>query len=241
MTFGRAFAHAHREAIAFMLACPVIALIPILAELLQHWVEMGLGMYDGVDGAQAAEMAPERMQFGMVKVIALSVMTYPVVRYLAGGRDAGAARTLESRAVALFAVVLALQLGLAALDLFVLRAPPTVSLGLFAAMLLATPLLLRWIVAAPLGIFVSPARSIREMAPHFLWAFALIFAAMLPLMALHYALGVGAIFSPAALKWPLLMLDSVVVGLLSIVMVAANWFAASRAGEFKDDSRAFAA
>lgn len=235
MTFGKAFLHAHREALAFLLACPLIAMIPFLAELLQHYVEMNLGMYNGPEGAQAAEAAPARMQFGMVKVVALSIITYPVIRFMAGGRDRHAAGTLDRRAIGLFGVVLAFQLALAALDLFFLREYQTLSLSLFIAMLVLNPLLLRWIVAAPLGIWVSPARSAREMLPSWLWAFAFTFTAMLPLMVVHYALGIGAIFAPDVLKWPMLLVDSVVVAGLSVVMAVSSWIAAIRPGTLTSD------
>ncbi len=95
-------------------------------------------------------------------------------------------------------------------------------------MLALNPLLLRWIVAAPLGIWVSPADSAQEMLPSWLWAFAFTFTAMLPLMVLHYALGIGAIFAPDVLKWPMLLADSVVVAALSVVMAVSSWVAAIR-------------
>ena len=230
MTFGKAFINAHRETLAFMLACPLIAMIPVIGELFQHYVEMGLGMYEGTAGAQAAEASPARMQAGMIKIFTLSVIGYPLVRFLAGGRDAAAARTLEPRAAAMFAVVLFIQLAIAAMDLFAMQGSPAVSLAVFAAMLVLTPLLLRWMVAAPLGIWVSPARSAREMLPSLAWAVVFTFTVMLPLMVVHYGLGIGAIFAPDALKWPLLILDSFVVGALAIVIGAGNWIAATRRG-----------
>lgn len=235
MTFGKAFLHAHRKALAFLLACPLIAMIPFLGELLQHYVEMDLGMYNGPEGAQAAEAAPARMQFGMVKVVALLIMTYPVIRFMAGGDDRRAARTPDRRALGLFGIVLAFELALAALDLFVLREYQTLSLSLFVAMLVLNPLLLRWIAAAPLGIWVSPARSAREMLPSWLWALAFTFAAMLPLMVVHYALGIGAIFAPNVLKWPMLLADSVIVAALSVVMAVSGWIAAIRPGTLTSD------
>ena len=230
MTFGKSFLFVHREAFAFMLACPLIALIPILAELLQHYVEMGIGMYDGVEGAKAAEASASRMQFGMLKVAALSVMSYPVIRFVAGNRNAAAARSLEPRALKLFSGVLAISLGTAALDLFVLRSYPVASLSLFAASLVFGPLLLRWYAGAPLGVWISPLQSTREMLPVWLWAFGLTFMAMLPLMIMHYALSTWAIFATATLKWPVLIADSLVVGLLSAVMAGTQWVAANRPG-----------
>ena len=52
---------------------------------------------------------------------------------------------------------------------------------------------------------------------------------MLPLMVLHYALGIGAIFvEGTALKWAMLTLDSVVTAWLALVMIAAQYVIATR-------------
>jgi hypothetical protein len=230
MTFWQGFKFAHRESLAFIFACPLLALIPFGSEFLQHVVEMQIGMYDGVEGAKAAEANPLRMQFGFVKVLALSIIAYPVIRFLAGDRDKAAAHRLDGRALRLFAIVLAFQLSLAALDLFALRELPMMSLGLFVASLVLMPLLLRWAVAAPLGIWLSPVRSLHEMLPAWLWAVVFGIAVILPLMVAHYALNAGTIFAPDWAKWPLLIFDTLVVTWLAVVMIAGQWVAATRPG-----------
>ena len=54
-------------------------------------------------------------------------------------------------------------------------------------------------------------------------------AAMLPLMAVHYALGIGAIFVAGdATKWVMLGLDSVVTAWLALVMICAQYVIATR-------------
>lgn len=234
MTFRQGFLYAHREGLAFLIACPLLALIPLLAEFGQHVIEMQIGMYDGLDGAKAAEANPLRMQFGFFKALAIIIMGYPVVRFLAGGRDTAAAHRLDPRALALFAVPLTLEMALAAFGLFSRSASTTYSIVSFAVTLLITPLLLRWLIGAPLGIWINPVRSAREMLPAWLWAFALGVAAMLPLMIVHYALGIGPIFAPNWAKWPMLVLDSFVVAWLSATMVAGQWVAANRPGPLAD-------
>lgn len=229
MTFGKGFVFAHKEAAAFILACPLIALIPLLAEFLQHAIEVHIGMYDGgPENAQAVENHPLRMQFGFVKVLALSVIAYPVIRFVAGGRDKRAAATLERRAVALFAGVLAFGMALAAFDLFAARQSPTLPLWTMLASLLLMPLLYRWMTSASLGHWVSPARSAREMLPAWMWAASFSFVVMLPLMVLHYAMNIGAIFAPDWATWPLLIADSFVVTLLAVVLITGQWVAANR-------------
>ena len=230
MTLRQSFLYAHREGMAFLIACPLLALIPVLAEFAQHVIEMQLGMYNGIDGAKAADGDPLRMQFGFVKVLALLFMGYPIIRFLAGGRDKAAAYQLEPRALALFAVPLTIQLAITAFDLFSPQVSTTYSMVSFVVMMLVTPFLLRWMTAAPLGIWISPARSAREMWPAWLWALAFGIVAMLPLMLIHYALGLGAIFAPDWAKWPMLVIDSFIVAWLSATMVASEWVSANRPG-----------
>ena len=72
-------------------------------------------------------------------------------------------------------------------------------------------------------IYIRPLASIRVMAPQLAWAVAFSLIAILPLMAVHYALGIGAIFVGGdGLKWAMLALDSLVVGWLAALMAAAN-------------------
>ena len=234
--FLRGFAFAHREAFAFLIACPLIVAIPVLVEFAQHAIEMRIGMYDGPDGAQAAESHPLRMGFGFVKTLAISIMGYPVVRFLAGGRDAAAARTLDQRAVGLFALVLGLQAVLSALGLFVFPANDSLGIGFFIFGMVFGPLVARFVVAAPLGVWISPLASIRQMLPHIVFAVLFSLVAMLPMMALHYALGIGAIFvGHTALQWAMLAIDSVLVGVLAALLVAIQWVVALRAGPIATD------
>ena len=226
MTFLQGIAFVYRQSWAFLLACPLIALIPILAELVQHVVEMQAGMYVGPAGAEAAEADPARMAFGFVKTLALGLIGYWGVRFYAT-RDAAYTRRLEGRAVALFAVVFALQALLSALGLFVFTG--VMAAGFFVFSLIFAPLLARFVVAAPLGVWISPSASIRQMARQLPWAVAFNVVAALPLMIVHYALGIGAIFVPGeAVKWAMLIVDSLVVGWLAAVLVAITWVVAVR-------------
>lgn len=227
MTFLQGIAFVYRQSWVFLIACPLIALIPILAELAQHVVEMQAGMYDGLAAAEAAEADPDRMAFGFVKTLALGLVGYWATRFYASRGDAAYARRIERRAAALFAVVFALQALLSALGLFVFTG--VVAAGFFVFSLIFTPLLARFAAAAPLGAWISPFASIRQMAPQLPWAIAFNIVAILPLMAVHYALGIGAIFVPGeAVKWAMLIVDSLVVGWLATAMAAITWVIAVR-------------
>ena len=228
MSFWSGIKYTYREGWAFLLACPLLALVPVAFELLQHVVEMQIGMYDSIENATAADADGTRMAFGYAKTLGMLLPGYWVIRFLAGNRDAGSARTYEPAAARLFALVFGFQ---AILNAFLLFGLPRTGTGLLIAMTLGlaiTPLLSRWSVAAPLGVFIPPLQSVRAMAPQLPWALAFSIVVILPLMIPHYALGTAAIFAPAALKWPVLIIDSMLVGCLAVVMVASTWAIATR-------------
>lgn len=219
----------HLDSFLFLLACPLLAAVPVVVELIQHVVEFRLGMYDSIAAAKAADDHPVRMAFGFAKVLSLTLAGYWVMRWLAW-RDPSAAGRWDRRAVTLFSGVLAYHAAMAAVQLFLLPRTGPVLLGGFLVGLILGPLLAAWGVAAPLGNpAVGPLASIRLMAPRIAWSAAFMLVAMLPLMIVHYVLGAGAIFAPAPMKWPALILDSLVVGWLAALMIASGWIAATRA------------
>lgn len=232
MTLWQGFKFAHRESWAFLFACPLLALVPVVVEFAQHVAEMHIGMYAGIEAMQALESDPLRMGFGYLKTLALALPGYWVIRYLAGGRDAQAARTVEPRAVKLFAIVFALQALFGALALFVFNSDPVAG-GFMVFGYVFSVLIVRFLVAAPLGTWISPLASARQMLRHLPWGLAFSIIATLPLMAGHYALGIGALFAPDWAKWPMLVADSFLVGWLAALLIAASWVIATRAGPFE--------
>ena len=227
-TFLSAFRTVHTRSLAFAAALPLVAAIPLVAEFVQHVVEMRVGMYAGVEAAQLAENDPDRILAGFFKTIALGLPAYFLIRWLHTQGERTFATRFDRPAVTLFGLVLALQALLAWLGLFVWTEGP-MGIGFFVFGLIFMPLIVRFIVAAPLGNFISPLQSIRVMAPDALFAILFPLAAMLPLMVLHYALGIGAIFVEGTeLKWAMLTLDSVVTAWLALVMIAAQYVIATR-------------
>lgn len=53
MTFWKALTTTYRGSIAFLIACPLLALVPVVFELVQHVVEVRIGLYDSVAAARA--------------------------------------------------------------------------------------------------------------------------------------------------------------------------------------------
>ena len=229
MTFVHGYKATYAGAAAFLLACPLLGLFPVLFELLQHLAEVHLGMYNSVAAAKALEHHPLRMGFGMGKVAALTLSGYWIARYLAFRDPARAARA-EAPAVRLFAGFFAASMALATVQLFAL--PPTVSVQIAALVggLIVGALFAAWSIAAPLG---NPAVGLRAsvaiMARRLPWTLAFSLAATLPLMVPHYVLGALALVGPKSLLWPVLIADSLLVGALTAVIVAASYYAALRA------------
>ncbi|UVO52207.1 hypothetical protein M0208_17440 [Sphingomonas sp. SUN019] len=229
---------------AFARALPFLFLIPVLIEFAQHVVEINIGMYDSRAAARGVSADDSRLALGYAKVLALTLPGYWFVRFMAWDRSAAKARAVERPAAMLFVVQFAI---LAAVQLFGLFGPPVgVLLGLegtvatiaaAVAVVIQTIIgvyLTAWFVAWPLGnAAIGPVRSFGVMSGSFWRAIGYIIAGALPLMALHYALGLGAIGLPRAVVWVMMAVDAIVVGFLALTMMGANYTAARRAAERK--------
>lgn len=230
MTFWQMTKACYRESAAYIWACPLLFLIPVGVELLQHGIEMHIGMYDSLQMAKQVEHHPLRMVFGFAKVIALILATYCVTRFIAFGRNARVAAQFDPIAVKQFSVFAAVQIALAAIQLFAVPQSPAWLLGAMIGGQVLGAIIAAWGVAAPLGnIAIGPAESAKIMARHVPFTVIFVIIVMLPLMIPHYALGAAAIFAPMWAKWPILIIDSLLVGYLAAALVASVYFAASRA------------
>ena len=231
MTFWRALKNSYGGSLAFLAACPLLALVPVVFEVIQHAVEVHIGMYDNLDMAKATEHHPLRMGFGLVKVMSLTAPTYWITRYLAY-RDARFAVEVDARALRLFSGVMAFEIVLAIVQLFLLPSSATSLLAGFLGGQVIGCLVAAWAVAAPLGnAAVGPRASAAIMVRQLPWTFAFMLIAMLPLMIPHYVLGALAILGPKPWLWPILLADSLLVGWLAAVLVASNYYAATRAAD----------
>lgn len=224
----------------FMVAVPAIAALPVLAELAQHAAEYQAGMYDSFVMAEATAEHPARMGFGYVKVLALALLGYWVVRFLGLGEDRRLTTALPRTAVLLYAGVLLFDgafmalndLGAKAVSALVPDQRLVLGLGtLWLLLSLALGVyLVVWKVGAALGNrrLTIPA-SFRLMHGNFWWSFAFTLLMMLPLMIAHYALGLGAIGRPEPAVLTMLALDSLLVGYLGAVLIATSYVIARRA------------
>jgi hypothetical protein len=229
MTFWQALKDSYRGSLAFLIACPLLAMVPVAFEILQHVVEVRLGMYDSVEAAQALDGNSVRLAFGFLKTIALTVPYYWVTRWLAT-RDSRYAARFEPAALRPFSGFLLVMVALVAIQLFALPRTGTATAIAFFAGEIIVVLLAAWGIASALGNSrIGPAKSAVIMTPQLLWTFALFVLGMLPLMVPHYAFAALAILGPKSLVWPVLIVDSLLVGWLTALLVAIAYFAVKRA------------
>jgi hypothetical protein len=219
---------------------PLLFLISPAVEMAQHVVEIRTGMYDSLAAAKAFADDPLRMAFGFAKIVALGLPQYWLVRLMAFGNPARAAR-LEQPAIGLWLILFVLSTVQQGYALF---GPPIGHLlGLSGqAAIYAGPLvsalwtivsiyLFAWIIAWTLGNrAIGPIRSFRIMTGSFWRTLGYLVACVVPLMALHYALSYLAIgLTPGWLDWPVLVVDALVVGLLACTMAGSGYIAARSA------------
>jgi len=231
--FWQAIKQSYRGSFAFLLACPLLALVPVAFELVQHMVEVHIGLYDSVEAAKALDGSPIRLAFGFLKTIGIMVPGYWVVRWLATCDERFAA-TFNPEAVRLFSFYLLVNVGLVAIQLFLLPRTGIASLIAFLAGEAIGVLFAAWAVGAALGNpRIGPVQSAALMARHFVWNFVFFVVAMLPLMAVHYAFAALAILGPKLLLWPALVVDSLLVAWLTALLIAISYFAARRSADLE--------
>jgi len=244
MTFGTAWWRSFTEAWRFIVALPLVALLAIGVEGLQHLVEWQGGMYASRAGAVADADSLSRLAAGTLKVVWLNVIQFWVVRYMISG---GTREALDPEPVAVnrFGRYMVFSVVLTALTFW----PPALTHGhsFHRAATIAASVL--GLVTIPLGVFVIPWAAsaalgdprasfmfgVHRAVGSILWGIALGLAVALPLLAVHYALGLGAIGQPTPVAIAMLAFDSVFVGFLGVagctngVVIAERM--AARAGE----------
>lgn len=215
---------------AIAAAAPLILLLPVAMELIQHGVEIRLGMYaqgGHLDGhAQAIRLA-----FGAGKILAILLTIFVVLRFWRLGSFARALRPGLGflRGLLIVAVV---QIAAEALALLIGRLlARLVPSGPVHLLLLVAPLL-GWLIGSCLllpwyvGLITDDnamtlRRSIAGVRGRLWSSFGLLVAGVAPLMILHYALGYAAFRAPASIVWLLMIADAGIVAFLALAIASA--------------------
>ena len=218
----------------FLLA-PLIPLLAIVPEFLQHIVEIKLGMFESKAAFSALAMDPMRWAFGYAKVAGLFLAIFATARYWGGARE----RWWDLRTVAWKPFLIALAGNAAlAIAMFVVgsRLSATAKPVFDAVVTIATLPLLVWLIGPLLGDrTMTLRRAYTGGWGRLMLMTVLAVAAFWPASQLHQWNHRWAMGAPQAAVWALMAWDAVVVGLIACWTGAALG-AGYRSGEAKIDA-----
>lgn len=242
MTFWGAVLDCIRWSARLIWAAPLLTLLVLGLEGLQHLVEWRAGMYLSLEAAKAVEHDPARMAVGLAKVAGLTLLHYWTARFVVSGGSLRRTFAQDPVAARKYAAYLAFALALAVAQMWLPvwmeaagASQRQIAAVVTGAMLAALPLgtaLAPWSVGAALGDpAAGPMQSLRRAWGGILWGLALTFVVIAPVMAAHYVLGLGAIGQPASVAVGMLVADTLLVGFLGVLANCAPVFIAARMAE----------
>lgn len=205
----------YRRGFLLFALAPLIVALVVLPEFLQHVVEIRLGMFESIARARELANDPTRWAFGYVKLTGFLLAILGAARFWNAREQGGRWWDLRNVAWIRLALGVALFVGASALpEPLHGRVPEWAFQLLYWSLSLATLPLLLVILGALFGenggsLVAGYLRGWRWLPLLLL----LLVAAYGPAMAVHYGLHRLAVGQPAALIWPLMTLDSLVVGL----------------------------
>ena len=208
---------------ALFVLAPVIVALVVVPEFIQHIAEIRLGVFDDIETARALANDPTRWAFGYAKLAGTALAMFGAARFWGVGESGKSWWDLRGIAWGPLAVALALFLFVPAiLDLVRPWLPDWGYWTGYTVISIATLPLLFSILAALFG-----DRRVGPLGHYWLdfrWLpllLILLVAAYLPAMAVHYGLHRLALGAPMLAVWPLMAVDSLVVGLLCSLVGAA--------------------
>jgi len=218
--------------IFFTIALP-LALVPVMGEGLQHFIEFKLGMFDLKSVNDLGEKAQAiRLSFGAVKILSLLFITLVLPRFFLMDRNKRSALSLTRQnghallrglIVVLVMMAWVFFIGPAILSFLM----PSLSKLKALLLLLLTPFLLGTIFSKSVNNWVTslwgfplptPAQHKDINKTLYGPAFIIQVAVILPAMALHYWLGFNAMGQSGVTLAIILFVDSIVIGLLACLM-----------------------
>lgn len=217
-----------------VVAAPLIFLLPTLAEGAQHIVEYQIGMYANTQGFGDAASSEIRLAFGIIKILALLYVTLWVPRFWF---HQGQKTSLAFDGGEIKSLLTLLGFSALIMAVLIIGGPLLTSLVINngipvpSELLPFLPILILLLFAGQgerfsarwLGVFLGDPHMTRERAKTAfkgkrLVANFVFFVPLAPLMAAHYWIGYN---TASFALWPqvaLLTLDSLLVGVMAIVM-----------------------
>lgn len=237
--FIRQTIDAYRLAYLFAVSALTITSIPVLFEALQHLIEWKFGMFDSSDGIQAGTEESMRLISGALKVSSLLFVLVVAARYYLHDCNIRQALSFSSRArgAAIWSITLMVVLLILVFYAGPLLVKWIIELGaevpekLQAMVPLLVLLALSWpIQGRMLQLFATLLDDAdtqlniqdfvkiwsRQMMPVLLLAIG-------PAMFMHIKLNVAAIDRPVGLQIGLLVVDSLLVGIMGVLLGTATW------------------
>ena len=220
--------------IFFSIALP-LAMVPILAEALQHFAEFKLGMFSLREGEVFGDTKQAiRLLFGLIKVLAIFFIFLVLPRFFLHGRNQHIALSFLSGNIfglirglifVLLSMLWLFMVGPAVLPLFMPSLSEVKILLLsLGALLLPSIYLMKptnnWI--ASLWGLPLPSDAQHKAMNKAIYGVGFIvqIAAIFPAMALHYWLGFNAMGATGITLAAILIFDSVVVGFLACLLAS---------------------
>lgn len=211
------FAEVLRDGFRIWWLAPLVPMLAVVPEAIQHVAEIRIGMLESREAAVALGDDPRRMVWGYLKIAGLLLAILAAVRFWAA-REQGLSwyspRGIRWGALLL---VLALMLLTSLPELLLAnRLTPDAQLGLTLAITVLTLPLFTMLVGALIG---DAAMTLRRAFIHGWWPalrmVLFIAATWIPLQWLHGKNHDWAFGAPEAAVWALMAFDSLVVGLLA--------------------------
>lgn len=222
---GSVLIGSHVDGVRAIVGLPLLFALLIGWEFVQHIIEVQLGFYDSPEAARAVANDASRMVFGWIKMVAVYVGGFFVIRYLCWqNRDATISPLVPAFLRYLPYILYSLiQFGLVFYAPQIVPAAHTNTLRAVVGLgqVIIEPMLMFWIVAAATdGAVKTPVGSVQMMGWLYFWAFVLYFVARLPVNLLHQFLNRYAMGQSDIVLWTLLALDALVVGMIIAVIPA---------------------
>ena len=228
---ARAAYETYRLGGRMVVAAPLLLLIAVLPELLQHAAEIHLGMFDSIDRFRALSADPLRWSFGYLKVAGFVVAILACARFWAVG---SIRRALMIPPAALIRAAAGLIIGFAVAWPFTWLntqgIAPAINVPLQILSAVIQGAFLVYIVGALLEEkAVTPVRAMTSLLPAAVVLTLLAALAFAPAQALHMANHKLALGQPLPIVWFLMIFDALWVGLFA-ALVGSALFVGVRTG-----------
>ena len=225
----------YKLAFIFIAAAIPLALVPVLGEALQHFVEFHLGMFALEKGDSFSDQKQAiRIGFGLIKVISLMFIILILPRFFLKNRSRGDALSLTKKNTsAIFKGIIAMTVMMVWIFLIgpiiVSFFMPSLSTLKMTLLLLLSPFLVGFIFTKSVNNWMaglwglpSPTAAQHKEINKAIYGIGFIVqaAAIFPAMALHYWLGFNAMGAAGFTLATILIIDSVVVGILACLMAS---------------------